>query len=67
MKKHSYLYFVVLILALYSYCGNNAWNPHFFQNIGFKESNYMAVKKNTKSQSNDKLWWKVMSCSYHIE
>ena len=36
----------------------------FFQNIAFKESNNIVLKK---SQSNDKLSWKATSSSYHME
>ena len=45
VKKHNQLYFGTLVLASYSYCGDNAYNMDFFQNTGFKESNNMAVKR----------------------
>ena len=64
IKKHDQLYFGTLVLASYCYCGDNAWNMDFFQNTGFKESSNMALKR---SQCNDKLSWKPMSSSYHIE
>ena len=38
------LYFGILVLASYCYCGDNTQNMAFFQNTGFKESNNMVFK-----------------------
>ena len=52
-----------LILALHWYCGDNV-KYGLFQNTCFKENDNMAGEK---IHSNDKLFEKIMSFSYHME
>ena len=64
IKKHNQLYLGTLVLAWNCYCEERIKYGLLSRTLASKNA---TSRQLTQSQSNDKLLWKVMSSSYHIE